>query len=163
MDPFSMLGIGPKYTVDLAALEKVHRELSRALHPDRYAGASASERRAALTKAADVNEAWRIVRDPIRRAEALLALRGISVGEDKEPKPAPALLMEMMEAREALEEARGNTVRMEKLAAEMQVRLDAVIGELARLLDEGNDQAALEKLGELRFCRRLIQEVDDAV
>ncbi len=90
-------------------------------------------------------------------------MRGVAVGEDKEPKPAPALLMEMMEAREALAEARGDMVRMEKLAAEMQVRLDAVVGDLARLLDEGNDQAALAKLGELRFCRRLIREVEDAV
>lgn len=163
MDPFSTLGIRPKYALDLSAVERVHRDLSRALHPDRYAGASASERRAALTKAADVNEAWRIVRDPIRRAEALLALRGVPVGEDKEPKPAPALLMEMMEAREALAEARGDTARMGKIAAEMQVRIDKVTSELGGLLDAGDNLAALAKLGELRFCRRLIQEVEDAV
>jgi len=66
MDPFATLGIDPKYAQDLGAVEKVHRELSRALHPDRYASASPTERRTALTKAADVNEAWRIVRDERR-------------------------------------------------------------------------------------------------
>ena len=63
MDPFSILGIARNYAIDPAAVEKRHRELSRALHPDRFVGAGASERRAALAKAVEVNEAWRIVRE----------------------------------------------------------------------------------------------------
>lgn len=166
MDPFATLGIEPKYALDLAAVEKIHRELSRALHPDRYASAAPSERRAALAKAADVNEAWRIVRDPVRRAEALLAARGVPVGEDKEPKAAPALLMEMMEAREALAEARasGDAARMGAVAREMLGRQESVCRELGRALDErGEVSVALAKLGELRFCRRLAEEAGDAV
>ena len=54
-----MLGIGPSFDVDLPSLEKTHRELSRALHPDKFVQAGASERRSALERAADVNEAWR--------------------------------------------------------------------------------------------------------
>jgi hypothetical protein len=53
--------------------------------PVRRAGAS--ERRAALSKAVEVNEAWRIVRDPIRRAEALLELAGPPSARTGEPKP----------------------------------------------------------------------------
>src|SRR5580692_7837809 len=106
MDPFATLGIARSYDVDLAAVEKTHRELSRAMHPDRFLGAAPSERRAALAKAVEVNEAWRIVRDPIRRAEALLRLAGVAVGEEGEPKADPQLLMEMLELREALADAR---------------------------------------------------------
>src|SRR5262245_37126402 len=106
MDPFAILGIPRSFDVDLPALEKTHRELSRTLHPDKYVGAAPSERRIALTRAVEVNEAWRIVRDPIRRAEALFRLGGIEVGEDKEPAAVPELLVEMMELREALSEAR---------------------------------------------------------
>ena len=91
MDPFATLGIARTYTVDMAALEKTHRELSRALHPDRYVDAGASARRAALTKAVEVNEAWRIVRDPIRRAEALLELAGVAVGEEAAARPSPGV------------------------------------------------------------------------
>ena len=93
MDPFATLGIERRYDIDLAAVEKRHRELSRALHPDRLRRRrrrpSAS---VALSKAVEVNEAWRIVRDPIPRAEALFTLAGIAVGERNEPKPSPALL-----------------------------------------------------------------------
>ena len=86
MDPFAILGIARSFDVDVKAVEKTHRELSRALHPDKYAGAGPSERRAALTKAVEVNEAWRAVRDPVKRAEALFSLAGIVVGETNEPK-----------------------------------------------------------------------------
>ena len=57
MDPFATLGIDRRFDVDLPALEKRHRELSRALHPDRFADAGASERKATLAKAVEVNEA----------------------------------------------------------------------------------------------------------
>ena len=106
MDPFATLGISRSFEVDLGAVEKRHRELSRALHPDRYVAGGASERRAALSRAVEVNEAWRVVRDPIARAEALFALAGIAVGERNEPKPTQALLMEALERREALDEAK---------------------------------------------------------
>src|SRR5271163_2791700 len=106
MDPFAVLGIERRYDIDLGAVEKRHRELSRALHPDRYADAGASERKATLSKAVEVNEAWRIVRESISRAEALFTLAGITVGERNEPKPSGELLMAAMDLRETLEEAK---------------------------------------------------------
>ncbi len=106
MDPFATLGVEPRFDLDLAAVEKTHRELSRALHPDRYVSAGASERREALGKAVEVNEAWRILRDPIRRAEALLVARGVTIAEGSEPQADPEFLMEMLEQREALDEAK---------------------------------------------------------
>jgi molecular chaperone HscB len=163
VDPFATLGIEPAYTVDLASLEKRHRELSRALHPDRYASASPSERRTALSRAADVNEAWRIVRDPVRRAEAILSMRGVPVGQDKEPKPDPELLMEMMEARETLAEARDDQTKLDAIVKSMRGRFEQVERELARALAEERNDDALAKLGELRFVRRLLLEAEDAL
>ena len=40
-DPFALLGVERRFDLDLKVLEKTHRELSRALHPDRYALADA--------------------------------------------------------------------------------------------------------------------------
>jgi molecular chaperone HscB len=124
MDPFATLGIPRQFGVDLATVERTHRELSRALHPDRFVGAPPSERRVALAKAIEVNEAWRVVRDPIRRAEALLALADVAVGEDREPKADPEFLMEMLEQREALAEARQSRDlgAVRKMAAAIEAR-----------------------------------------
>jgi molecular chaperone HscB len=166
MDPFATLGIARSFEVDLAAAERKHLELSRALHPDRYVGAGPSERRAALSKAVEVNEAWRVVRDPIRRAEALFGLAGIAVGENKEPKPDPALLMEVLEQREALAEARvrRDVGAVQVLAGEVTRRAEGAEVALAQGFAHAGAEASklrplVVRLGELRFWRRFLEEV----
>jgi molecular chaperone HscB len=163
MDPFATLGIERRYDVEVEAVEKRHRELSRALHPDRYAAAPPGERRAALSKAIEVNEAWRVVRDPIRRAEALFALAEITVGETSEPKPTPALLMESLERREALAEAkaRGDLRAIERLAGEVDGARRAAEGKLKDgfASADGGLAALVPLLGELRFHKRFLDEV----
>src|SRR5262249_30286521 len=139
---------------------------SRALHPDRYSGAPAAERRMALSRAIEVNEAWRALKDPIRRAEALFQHIGIPSGETAEPNPSTDLLMEMMQAREELSEAGRRKARaaVHELATKMQFRLDEVLkaltGGLARANgDAGQARKLLHHLGELRYLRRFLDEV----
>jgi len=164
MDPFATLGIARSYDVDLPAVEKTHRELSRAMHPDRFVGAAPSERRAALAKAVEVNEAWRIVRDPIRRAEALLKLEGVAVGEEGEPRAAPELLMEMLEQREALADARQakDLAAVRRMAQAIEQRARDVERALAEGFARGQAASLVGKVGELRFFRRFLDEVSSA-
>ena len=163
-DPFDTLGVEPRFDLDLGAVEQRHRDLSRALHPDRYSGAPAAERRLSLGRAIDVNEAFRVLKDPIRRAEALLRRAGVAVGEISEPRPPPDLLMEMMEAREELSAAARakDLARTAQLAEGMRARQESVVRHLAAVLDKGNPHdmaAALPSLGELRYIRRFLDEV----
>lgn len=169
IDPFELLGVERRFDLDLATLEKTHRELSRALHPDKHASAGASERRAVLEKAASVNEAWRTVRDPIKRAEALFALAGIKVGEDNEPKSTPAFLMDVLEQRESLSDARAakDLVKVHAIGDAMGKRANETEHELAQgfaaVAASASDRSAVEKLlpllGELRFYKRFLEEV----
>ncbi len=162
-DPFETLGAPRVFRLDLRALEKTHRDLSRALHPDKYVSRGASERREALARAVEVNEAWRVVRDPIRRAEALFALAGVPVGETNEPKPGPELLMQMMEEREALDDARKDAAKVKALTETIEARKAAVESRLGAVFDESKGDAAklapsLPLLGELRYYRRFLEE-----
>jgi len=161
MDPFATLGVERKFDVDLAALEKTHRELSRALHPDKFVAAPPGERRAALEKAVQVNESWRTLRDPIRRAEALFSLYGIAVGETNEPKASPEFLMEVMERREELAEARArkDLAAVKKMAEEMAARSGEAERALADGFARGDYASVLPRLGELRFYKRFLEEV----
>lgn len=168
-DPFDTLGIEPCFNLDLARVEKRHRELSRVLHPDRYQGAPPRERRLSLGKAIEVNEAWRVVRDPIRRAEALLARAGVQPTEGGEPKADPTFLMELMDLREALAGARQSGAP--KLVAEMgdsvRARCQAVLETLsAGFRAAGSEperlRALLPLLGELRYLGRFLDELGAA-
>lgn len=164
MDPFATLGIARTFDVDLKAVEKVHRELSRALHPDRYVGASPSERRASLAKAVEVNEAWRVVRDPVRRADALLALGGVGAAAGEGPDAAradPEFLMDMLEQREALAEAKASKdlEAVRRLASAIEERARGVERALAEGFAQGEAARLVGKVGELKFYRRFLEEV----
>ena len=166
MDPFATLGVPRRFDLDLKAVEKTHRDLSRALHPDKYVGAGASERKESLSRAVEVNEAWRTVRCPVKRAEALFSLAGIAVGETNEPKASSAFLMDMMEQREALAEAKEtkDEAAVSRLAAEIERRKESVEKDLADgfAAASGNGEklaSVVMKLGELRFYKRFLEEV----
>jgi len=116
----------------------------------------------ALGRAIEVNEAYRILKDPVRRAEALLARRGVQTGEGKEPPASPALLMEVMERREALAEVRTtkNEAALERLIAE--VRSEAERAQAALNTEfaspSSNSAEILKRVGELRYYRRFLDE-----
>jgi molecular chaperone HscB len=156
------LEVEPRFDLDLAFLERRHRDLSRVLHPDRYAGRPAGERQRALGRAIEVNEAFRMLRDPVRRAQALLARHGRPADEADAPRADPTLLMEVMERREALAEARRNENReaVDRLTETVRARERAIESEIAASF--GKRPPDLERvetlLGELRYHRRFLDE-----
>ncbi len=142
-------------------------EMSRALHPDRYAGRPSSERREALSRAMSVNEAFRKLRDPLSRAEALLSQLGRDVSETNLPKPDAALLMRVMEQREELSAARraGDRARIETLLSRASVESEDATERLADAFAEEPIpiDEVLKLLGELRYLQRLKQEAGAAL
>lgn len=162
MDAFDTLGVVPAFDLDEAELGKRHRDLVKALHPDRFVGSPAAERRMALGKTIEVNEAVRALRDPIRRAETLARRRGLPVGETREPAPSPDLLMEMMDAREELAEAASakDAGRVEKLGAQMRARQAAVAQRLGEAFaSDARAAEVLPILGEMRYVKRFLDDV----
>lgn len=169
MDPFETLGISRRFALDLKHVEARHLELSRALHPDKHVQSTPTERRAALSRAVEVNEAWRAVRDPIKRAEALLKLSGLEgeVGETREPKPSGAFLMEVLEAREQLDEAKASkdAAAVAKVANEARAQHQAATKALEAAIDPALASGDREKLreaipllGRLRYAARFLDE-----
>jgi molecular chaperone HscB len=114
---FSVFGLDPHLNIDLEALERDFHRLSRKLHPDRFARASESEQQWSLADTALLNDAYRTLKDPIRRTQYLLKLHGAEIGEEhagKNRRPnemgasrAPAdLLEEVFDLNMQLEEMR---------------------------------------------------------
>ncbi len=122
VDYFSFFGLPRKMNIDVAALEKDFYELSRKLHPDLSARASAREQEWSLEQSSLLNDAYRTLRDPIKRTQYLLKLEGVELeeqsktateqarasGEVKKQIVPPDLLEEVFELNMQLEELKMN-------------------------------------------------------
>jgi len=109
-DYFTFFGLPRKLTIVQDELERRFRELSRKFHPDYYYNASPAERLASLERSSYLNDAYRALRTPATRIEHLLAIEGLpstkSEGESGGAKVPPALLEEVFELNEELDEIR---------------------------------------------------------
>jgi molecular chaperone HscB len=106
-DYFTCLGFPRRLTIDPQKLEAKFYELSRAFHPDFYQNKSETEQAISLSNAATLNTAYRTLRDPIQRAEYLLAIEAGAVKEIRTTPPAD-LFEEILELQETLEEYRAS-------------------------------------------------------
>ena len=141
-DYFSVFSLVPKLDLDLGMLEHQFHKLSRKLHPDRFARASVNEKDWSLADTALLNDAYRTLRDPIRRTEYLLKLRGAEIGEEhagkdrKDPSRVPAdLLEEAFDLNMQLEE-----MRMSKKMGDTDPELQAGLEQAKKKYNDMLDQ-----------------------
>src|SRR5580658_3905574 len=106
MDYFEFLDLPRNLTIDAKDLEKRFYALSRQLHPDLHSRKSPAEREQAEESTAVLNDAYRTLRDPIKRAEYLLKLEGFDIGEQTTKDVPPELLEEVFDLNMAIEELR---------------------------------------------------------
>jgi molecular chaperone HscB len=109
-DYFTFFGLPRRLTIAQDELDRRFRELSRKFHPDYYYNATPAERLASLERSSYLNDAYRVLRTPATRIEHLLAIEGLpptkSEGESGSAKVPPALLEEVFELNEELDEIR---------------------------------------------------------
>jgi molecular chaperone HscB len=135
-DYFSVFGLQPRLNLDLPALENEFHRLSRKVHPDRFARAGDNERQWSLADTALLNDAYRTLKEPLRRTEYLLKLEGAEIGageESKERKSARApadLLEEVFDLNMQLEE-----MRMTRELGEIDQALETSLLEAKRKFD----------------------------
>jgi molecular chaperone HscB len=105
-DHFALFGLPRKLWIEMSGLEQKFLQLSWKLHPDNFVNASAEEQANSLKRSSEVNDAYRILRDPVGRVEYLLEIEGArKEGEQKQQAP-PELLEEVFELNESLDELR---------------------------------------------------------
>lgn len=137
-DSFSLFGLPRSYALDLPELERRFRELSRRLHPDRFAKAEPRERRLSLERATRLNDAYRYLRDWRLRAAYLLKLAGTDVFIEGRTYADPEFLEEQLELREAmaLAIADRDVAALGRIAAHARERLVCIEEEVARLFGD---------------------------
>jgi molecular chaperone HscB len=159
---FELFGLSPAFGVETEVLERSYREIQARVHPDRFAHAGAAERRASLQWTTRVNEAYRTLKDPVQRAKHLLELQGVDVAFETNTAMPPDFLMQQMELREALEEAK-DASRLDALRTELRRSRAALETEIEEAIDRKKDYAAAAGLvRKLQFLDKLDSEIDAA-
>jgi molecular chaperone HscB len=189
-DYFSVFGLVPALDLDLGMLEHQFHKLSRKLHPDRFARASVNEKEWSLADTALLNDAYRTLKDPIRRTEYLLKLQGAEIGEEhagkdrRDPSRVPPdLLEEAFDLNMQLEEMRmakhtGETDRelqssleqAKKKFGDMLDEVDSGLRAQWQVWDSGDESARKESekkmvslLDRRRYVNNLVRDVTETL
>ncbi|HEX9557798.1 MAG TPA: Fe-S protein assembly co-chaperone HscB [Reyranella sp.] len=157
MDHFARLGLPAALDLEPATLDRAYFALQRQWHPDRFANRPAEERARSSTEAAALNDAYRTLKDPLSRAVYFAGLKGVELPGDGKTIDDPDLLMEAMEAREALHEA--ITVEaVDRLAAEARDDMKNSLAGLGGLFLRDDKPAIRKALLRLRYLDKFAEE-----
>ena len=162
-NPFALFDLPVAFQVDSALLNERYLALQKSLHPDNFSAATAQEQRLAIQKSAEINDALRILKDPITRADSIIA---INTGETENPEEKSNndidFLMQQMEWRETLEniENRQDTDELTAFAQEINQIRHAILSELSTALDAQQWNIARAITDKLRFIKKLQTEIE---
>ena len=172
LDGFAAFSLPRKLVLDTSALERVYHELSRQIHPDRFAQGSAPVRDASLRSTALLTRSYRTLRDPIARGHYWLELRGEKLADNNKTVP-PDLAELVFEVQDELSELReAGSERLRERTRARRRELDDASNSLQRDLaqnferwDAGGDSKQLSAelkavLSKLAYLRTLIRDVD---
>lgn len=168
-DLFDVMGVARAYHLEVDALEARFRELSKRFHPDKFAKAPPRERLESVQKTTQLNDAYRVLKDAVKRAEYLAKLEGFDIGDERgSVKADPALFEEMMDVNEQLDDAKaaGEAARVQALTSEVQARRERAM----RVVDEGfsayeaGDRSRLPEVAQaliaMRYHRRFMEHAE---
>jgi molecular chaperone HscB len=161
-DHFKLLGLPVRFAIDARALDEAHKRVQGTIHPDRFAAAPPAERRVAMQWAARANEAFTTLRSPLRRAAYLCELNGTPIEAESNTAMPGAFLMQQMQWREELDEARASLdkPRLQALMDDVAARRAATLQQLETALDHTHDfHAAAALVRQFMFIEKFGDEL----
>ncbi|SNY57905.1 Co-chaperone protein HscB [Arsukibacterium tuosuense] len=166
MNYFQLFDLPATFELDLTELGSRYLALQRQFHPDNYAAASNRDRLMSVQQTANINDAYHSLKQPLLRAEHLLALRGLKISHEQRSFTDPVFLMQQMELREQLEEISTSDDPDDAIMAveqQLQQQRKVLLKQLAAALEantaEQNQQAA-ELVRKLKFFFKLQHELE---
>jgi molecular chaperone HscB len=182
LDSFAALELPRKLSIDLSALERIYHDVSRMIHPDRFASRDARIRDASLRATALLTRSYRTLRDPTQRGLYWLELNGEKLSENNKRVPAELaeLVFEVQEQLASMQDASADSALIadvEKRRAELQATMDETVAELERnfirwdrvspeISDQDRKMLTIELkaiLSKIAYLRTLIRDVDRAL
>jgi molecular chaperone HscB len=165
-DYFQLFTLPEQFDIDTKLLETNFRKIQSASHPDRFVSATASDKLASMQLATLSNEAYGTLKNAARRAKYLLEKQGIDAVADTNTALPMDFLMQQMEWREQLEDAKAakDIPAMDKLYNELRSEAKGLERELTGLFDDKKDYAtATEVTRKLIFIDKVCADIQQAI
>ncbi|MFN6971780.1 MAG: co-chaperone HscB [Rheinheimera sp.] len=166
MNYFQLFQVPAQFDLDLTELGTRYLELQRNFHPDNFAAGSERDRLLAVQQAANINDAYHSLKQPLLRAEHLLALRGVKISQEQRSFTDTHFLMQQMELRELLGDILHSSdpyVLIDEAEQQVQQQKNVLLKQLAAAL-EGNDHEqdllAADIIRKLKFFFKLQHELE---
>jgi len=161
---FELFNLPPRFAVDTAALDGAYRDVQSRVHPDRFVNATDAEKRVAMQWATRANEAYQTLKNPQKRARYLCELHGVDLQTESNTAMPMAFLMQQMEWREELAEARAgkDADALDGLDAQLRAARKAQLQDIEKQLDAGDYAAAAQGVRALMFLEKFGEEVSFA-
>ena len=157
---FELFGLEPKFSQDRAAIDARWKELQRQAHPDKFAAQGTSAQRIAMQRSVRINEAHQRLKDPLKRASYLCELNGAPVNAENNTAMPADFLMQQIEWREALDNAKTPQSLDEIVLHANKYRREQLL-KLEQAIDvDGDFQLAVTYVRSLMFVERFVFEVD---
>lgn len=166
---FELFDLPVCFTLDMRALEQAYRAVQKQVHPDRFAAAGTAQKRLATQWAAQANEAYQVLKNPLKRAIYLLHLEGVDVQAEDNTALDVHFLMQQLAWREQIEEACAEKnsatlhTLLNTLTEEKGNRFQALADLLGVLADEPTRQAAADAVRQLMFIERILLEINTQI
>jgi len=161
---FELFHLPQRFALDNAALDRAYHEVQNQTHPDRFASASGAEKRVAMQWTTRANEAYQTLKSPFKRAAYLCELNGVELQAESNTAMPAAFLMQQMEWRETLDDARAgkDLAALEQLDLELRAARKADLQRIGALLDAQDFQQAAQHVRQLMFLEKFGEEIGNA-
>ena len=160
-DDFTLLGLPRQFAQERSQLDSAWKALQARVHPDRFAAEGAAAQRVAMQWAVRVNEAYQRLKDPLKRAAYLCELNGAPIEAENNTAMPAAFLMQQMQWREDLEDARSSEA-LERMADEVSAARRTMLTQLQQTADgERNFAALAQQVRALMFVERFASDVEN--
>lgn len=158
---FDLFQLPQQFAIDMSALDSAYRHVQGQVHPDKFVSATDAEKRVAMQWATRANEAYQTLKNPLKRAAYLCELRGVDLQTETNTSMPRAFLMQQMEWREALEDAKSakDVDALERLDAELRAARNAEIEQIGALLNAQELAPAAQAVRQLMFLEKVGSEV----
>jgi len=162
-DYFEIFALPRAWDVDERQLAERYRTLQRQFHPDRFAANSSREQRLAAQSTSLINQAYVVLRSPLRRAQYMLQLEGVELSANTSTTQDTDFLMQQMQLRESLSEVRDSDnplSELDSMQQQIELQYRKLQAAFASVYLQDDFEQACETVAKMQFFVKLLDEIE---